>query len=264
MQLALIVMIPFVGALLPPLFVRHSRAAAAFVAGLSTLASLTLLLSKAPAVLGGEIIQISWVWLPQLGLNIAFFIDGLGLLFAGLILGIGLLIIIYAHYYLSQRDPAGRFFSYLLLFQGAMVGIVLSENMLLLLVFWELTSLSSFLLIGFWRHLPEAVQQMPWAANPDTLRKHALIVTGFHNVGSVEAGSKRAAKGVAAFVHFHAISAHGYAITKVEGAVVTCWTPVSQSMRAMGGKEFQRSKEAVLNWIADQIGVRPEQLRESA
>jgi len=168
MQLALIVMIPFVGALLPPLLIRHSRAAAATAAGLSTLASLTLLLSKAPAVLGGEVVHVSWAWLPQLGLNLAFFIDGLGLLFAGLILGFGLLIIIYAHYYLSQRDPAGRFFSYLLLFQGAMVGIVLSENMLLLLVFWELTSLSSFLLIGFWRHLPEARQGA----------RMALIVTG--------------------------------------------------------------------------------------
>ncbi|MFC3118483.1 proton-conducting transporter membrane subunit [Jhaorihella thermophila] len=76
----------------------------------------------------------------------------------GLILGIGLLIIIYARFYLSREDPMGQFYSYLLLFQGAMVGIVLSDNVLLLLIFWELTSLSSFLLIGYWRHLPEGRQ----------------------------------------------------------------------------------------------------------
>lgn len=115
-----------------------------------------------------------------------------------------------------------------------------------------------------WRHLPEAVQNMPWAANPDTLRKHALIVTGFHNVETVDAGSKAAAERVAALLSRHATAAHGYAITRAKGPLVTCWTPVSQSMRAMGAKDFQRSKEAVLNWIAAQIGVTPEQLEGNA
>ncbi|MCC6510733.1 MAG: monovalent cation/H+ antiporter subunit A, partial [Pirellulaceae bacterium] len=64
----------------------------------------------------------------------------------------GLLVVIYGRYYLYRHDPMGNFFTYLLLFQGAMVGVVLSNNVLLLLVFWELTSLSSFLLIGFWGH----------------------------------------------------------------------------------------------------------------
>jgi multicomponent K+:H+ antiporter subunit A len=80
-----------------------------------------------------------------LGLNANFFLDGLALLFAGLILGIGLLVILYARFYLSDGDPMGRFYSFLLLFQGAMLGIVLSDNILLLLIFWELTSLTSFL-----------------------------------------------------------------------------------------------------------------------
>ena len=168
MKLALIVMLPFIGALLPPLLVRHGRAAAAIGAGSVSLAAFALLLAQAPAVFAGRVLQVRWEWLPALGLDVSFYLDGLGLLFAGLILGIGILIIIFAHYYLSQRDPAGRFFMYLLLFQGAMVGIVLSGNILLLLVFWELTSLSSFLLIGFWRHLPEARQGA----------RMALIVTG--------------------------------------------------------------------------------------
>ena len=66
-----------------------------------------------------------------------------------MILSIGLLIILYARFYLSRNDAVGRFFSYLLMFQGSMLGIVLSDNILLLIVFWELTSLTSFLLIGY-------------------------------------------------------------------------------------------------------------------
>ncbi len=158
MSLALIVMLPFLGALLPGLMMRSGRNACAITTGSVTFLAFSLLLTHAPAVLRGEVIQVSWQWLPALGLNVSFFLDGLGLLFAGLILGIGLLIITYSRFYLSKADSMGAFYTYLLLFQGAMVGIVLSDNILLLLVFWELTSLSSFLLIGFWRHLPEGRQ----------------------------------------------------------------------------------------------------------
>src|SRR3546814_13608983 len=84
-------------------------------------------------------------------------------MFAGMILGIGLLIIIYARFYLAAGDSMGRFLSFLLLFQGAMLGIVISDNVLMMLVFWELTSLSSFLLIGFWRHDAIARQAAPIA-----------------------------------------------------------------------------------------------------
>ncbi|MBA4741564.1 MAG: monovalent cation/H+ antiporter subunit A [Azoarcus sp.] len=158
MSLALIVMLPFLGAVLPALMIRAGRNACAIATGTVTLLALGLLLTHAPAVFRGEVVQAGWNWLPELGLNVNFFLDGLGLLFAGLILGIGLLIITYARFYLAKEDPMGNFYTYLLLFQGAMVGIVLSDNILLLLIFWELTSLSSFLLIGYWKHLPEGRQ----------------------------------------------------------------------------------------------------------
>ena len=158
MSLALIVMLPFLGAVLPALMIRVGRNACAISAGSVTALSLALLLGNAPAVLGGQVLWFGVDWLPALGLNVHFFLDGLGLLFAGLILGIGLLIILYARFYLAKEDPMGNFYTYLLLFQGAMVGIVLSDNILMLLIFWELTSLSSFLLIGFWGHLPEGRQ----------------------------------------------------------------------------------------------------------
>ena len=140
MPLILIALLPFLGAILPGLLIRAGRNSCAWSAGVITATALAGLLSHAPAVMAGGIVHYRLDWLPILGLNANFFLDGLGLLFAGLILGIGLLIIIYARFYLARQDPMGEFYAYLLLFQGAMVGIVLSDNVLLLLVFWELTS----------------------------------------------------------------------------------------------------------------------------
>ncbi len=168
MQLALIVLLPFIGAVLPALMIRTGRNACAAWTGAVTAAALLILLVQAPRVLAGEVLHYRLEWLPGLGLDVNFFLDGYGLLFAGLILFIGLLIITYARFYLAKEDPMGRFMAYLLLFQGAMVGIVLSDNILLLLIFWELTSLTSFLLIGYWSHLPEGRQGA----------RMALIVTG--------------------------------------------------------------------------------------
>ncbi len=158
MSLALIVLLPFIGALFPGLMIRAGRNACATSTFAFSLLAFALLLAHAPAVFRGETVTASWNWLPALGLQASFFLDGLGLFFAGLILGIGMLIIVYARFYLAKDDPMGVFYTYLLLFQGAMVGVVLSDNVLLLLVFWELTSLSSFLLIGYWKHLPEGRQ----------------------------------------------------------------------------------------------------------
>jgi multicomponent K+:H+ antiporter subunit A len=168
MNVALIALTPFLGAIVPPLTARSGRSTCAAATAMVTLAALLMLLVHAPAVYRGEVVTWGMPWLPQIGLSFSFFIDGLGLFFAALILGMGLLIIIYARFYLSRSDPIGQFYAYLLLFQGAMVGVALSDNIILLLIFWELTSLSSFLLIGYWRHLPAARQGA----------RMALIVTG--------------------------------------------------------------------------------------
>ncbi len=158
MILALIAALPFLGALLPAVTIRAGRSACAAVTFAVSALAFLLLATQAPAVLRGEVLVQSVQWLPALGLNAAFRLDGLGLFFAGLILGIGMLVIAYARFYLAKSDNMAVFYTYLLLFQGAMTGIVLSDNILLLLVFWELTSLASFLLIGFWSHLPEGRQ----------------------------------------------------------------------------------------------------------
>jgi len=158
MSLALIAALPFLGALTPALTARFGRSFATAVAACFTAAALGLILWHLPALLSGTVVKTQITWLPALGLNANFRLDGLALLFAILILGIGLLIQLYARFYLDPADNYPRLLTYLMLFQGAMLGIVLSDNILLLLVFWELTSLSSFLLIGYWSHLPEARQ----------------------------------------------------------------------------------------------------------
>ena len=175
MSLFLIVALPFLGALLPGLMNSAGRQAVGGVTFTVTLAAFIGLMTNLPAVLDGEVIQSGINWFPQLGLNITLMLDGLGFFFATLILGIGLLIITYARFYLSRDDNMGEFFTYLLLFQGAMVGIVLSDNVLLLLIFWELTSLSSFLLIGYWKHLPEGRQGA----------RMALTVTGMGGLAMI-------------------------------------------------------------------------------
>ncbi|MCR9126907.1 MAG: monovalent cation/H+ antiporter subunit A [Rhodobacteraceae bacterium] len=175
MSLFIIVALPFLGALLPGLMNTAGRAACAGVTFTVTAAALIGLLTNAPAVLSGQVVTAGFEWLPLLGLNVTLMLDGLGFFFACLILGIGLLIITYARFYLSRDDNMGEFFTYLLLFQGAMVGIVLSDNILLLLVFWELTSLSSFLLIGYWKHLPEGRQGA----------RMALTVTGMGGLAMI-------------------------------------------------------------------------------
>ena len=156
MTLALIPLLPLLGAFIPCLF--HNRNLNAASAGVIAGLSLLLLLTQAPAVFTGDMPIYTRSWIPAMGLAFAFRVSGFGFLFALLVLGIGLLIVVYARYYIAKEDPMGRFYTYLLFFMGSMLGIVLSENLLLLMVFWELTSISSFLLIGFWRHRADARQ----------------------------------------------------------------------------------------------------------
>ena len=157
MNLPLIVLAPFLGAALLPLACGRGRLWSAYATGAITLATLALLIQPAIEVMvGGTTLFWRHAWMPSAGLALAFRLDGLGLLFALMILGIGLLVVLYARYYLSEQDPMGRFYAYMLLFMGSMLGVVLSENLIQLLIFWELTSISSFLLISYWRHRQDA------------------------------------------------------------------------------------------------------------
>jgi multicomponent K+:H+ antiporter subunit A len=148
--------IPFVLALAIGLLPRERRRTAAWLAGLAPVAGLALLALMTAPVLSGEGVRSFTDWVPTLGLALSLRLDGLAWMFAGLVLAIGGLIVLYARYYLSEEDSMPRFFCYLLLFMGSMLGLVVAGNLILMAVFWELTSVSSFLLIGFWNHRSDA------------------------------------------------------------------------------------------------------------
>ena len=147
-----VILLPFVAAAIVPLFYKLFRKIHTgwFVLPVPLLAFIYFILSM-PTIREGEAIQATVSWIPSLGIDISAYLDGLGLLFSLLITGIGTLVVIYSIYYLSkEKEAIHRFYMYLLLFMGAMLGVVLSDNLIVLYGFWELTSLSSFLLIAFW------------------------------------------------------------------------------------------------------------------
>ncbi|HET7570345.1 MAG TPA: monovalent cation/H+ antiporter subunit A [Gammaproteobacteria bacterium] len=151
-QIALIaiVALPFAGGCAAALFRSNGRNAEAWLGGAVAVAAFALTASCYPAVASGGAIRYELPWLPALGLNFVLRMDGFAWLFAMLITGIGGLVVLYARYYMSPSDPVPRFFAFLLAFMGAMLGLVLSGNLIQLVFFWELTSVFSFLLIGYW------------------------------------------------------------------------------------------------------------------
>lgn len=115
-------------------------------------------LNYIPMTSNGETLLERLPWVPSLGINFDLYVDGLSLLFALLITGIGVLVVLYSIYYLSdKKEKLNNFYVYLLLFMGAMLGVVLSDNLILLYVFWEVTSISSALLISYWFHREKSV-----------------------------------------------------------------------------------------------------------
>ncbi len=145
------IVIPFLLAVLIPLIKRFPR----FHAGWAVLpvpaALFVYFLTRIPEIQAGHSTVATVGWMPSLGINITLVLDGLSLLFALLITGMGALVVLYSIFYLQKRTESIRsFYIYLLMFMGAMLGVVLSDNLMVLYGFWELTSITSFLLIAFW------------------------------------------------------------------------------------------------------------------
>lgn len=121
-----------------------------------------------PLVTAGGRLRVAYPWVPTLGVNLSFMVDGLSLAFALIVSGVGLLIVVYAGGYMAGDPQLARFYLYLFLFMSAMLGLVLADNLVTLFVFWELTSITSFLLIGF-KHQYESSRKAAL---------QALLVTG--------------------------------------------------------------------------------------
>jgi multicomponent K+:H+ antiporter subunit A len=156
MSVLFLLFLPFIGsavAALLPTNARNLESSWAALVALGVALSVALLY---PDVRDGGVVTERLQWLPSLGLDLVVRIDGFAWMFAMLVSGMGVLVVMYARYYLSPEDPAARFYSLLLGFMGAMLGLVVSGNLLQLVVFWELTSVFSFLLIGYWHHREDA------------------------------------------------------------------------------------------------------------
>ncbi|MEC7546632.1 MAG: monovalent cation/H+ antiporter subunit A [Pseudomonadota bacterium] len=156
MNLIWVPLLPLLGCLIALLLGRYPRSMMALGTAILPAVALGITLSLWPQVMSGNYPVVTFDWVPLLSLQISFMLDGLSFMFTLLILGIGMLVILYARYYLSEADNAGRFFASLLLFMTAMLGVVLSANLIQLWFFWELTSVSSFLLISYWSHRSDA------------------------------------------------------------------------------------------------------------
>ncbi len=173
----LAVALPFVVALLAPLVHRVVGDMSGWVVAIVPALAFAALWGLMHRVSAGDAIAVAWAWAPSWGLSLSFMIDGLSLMFALAISGIGTFILIYSGAYLKGRKQ-GLFLAYLLGFMGAMQGLVLADNLVALYLFWELTSVASFLLIGF-DHTREAARRAAI---------QALVVTGMGGLALLAAG----------------------------------------------------------------------------
>ena len=156
MLLTLIVLLPFFGSICAAFLPANARNAEAWLSGAVAVACVVLIVMQYGDVVDGNVVRTRLAWLPQFGLDFYLRMDGFAWLFALLVALIGALVVLYARYYMSPQDPVPRFFSFLMAFMGAMLGTVLSGNLVQLVVFWELTGLTSFMLIAYWYHRADA------------------------------------------------------------------------------------------------------------
>ena len=157
MSLLLILALPFIGSLVAALLPGNARNLEAWLAGFIAITCAVMLATYYPAVSTGLVIKEVRPWIPSaMEIDFTLRIDGYAWLFAMLVSVMGALVVLYARYYMSPKDPVPRFFSFFQLFMGSMLGVVMSGNLVQLAVFWELTSLSSFMLIAYWNHRQDA------------------------------------------------------------------------------------------------------------
>jgi multicomponent K+:H+ antiporter subunit A len=187
--LAILILLPFAGSVLAATFRSNARNSEAWLAGGVALGCLILTATAYPTIVAHGIIRSDIDWIPTLGLSFTLRMDGFAWLFTMLVSGIGFLVVLYARYYMSPEDPVPRFFSFFLAFMGAMLGIVLSGNLILLVFFWELTSIFSFLLIGYWHNNASAREGARMALTVTGIGGLALLVGVLligHIVGSYD------------------------------------------------------------------------------
>jgi multicomponent K+:H+ antiporter subunit A len=156
MSLVLILALPFAGSIIAALLPENARKLEAWLAGLVAVVCAILVFMLLPDVMDGRVIKTVIPWIPGRGVDFTLRMDGYSWLFSIIITTMGALVVLYARYYLSPQDPVPRFFAFFQAFMGSMLGVVLAGNLIQLVIFWELTSLSSFMLIAYWHHRLDA------------------------------------------------------------------------------------------------------------
>jgi multicomponent Na+:H+ antiporter subunit A len=183
-MLLLVILSGFAASLLAPWVFRIARARTGLVLAVLPFFITAYFLSFIPGMNAGAVHRVSYPWVAALGLNLSFQVDGLAVIFALLIAGIGSLVLIYASGYLGDHHQGGRFYAYILMFMASMLGLVTADNLLALFVFWELTSISSYLLIGF-NHESEAAREGAWQALLVTAGGGLALLAGLVMLGQV-------------------------------------------------------------------------------
>ena len=189
MEFLIIVLISFSGALLSPLLFRFFPKKAGLMITAIPLFLFSWASIKMWSIVDGVVFQDTITWVESFGLDLIFRLDGLSVFFLMLITGFGIFIHVYAHSYLADDKNRPRFFVFLSLFMGAMVGLVMSGSLLMMFVFWELTSLSSYLLIGYY-HDKEKSRDSALQAMLITVMGGLFMLAGVILIGH-EAGTFR-------------------------------------------------------------------------
>ena len=188
MELVVAVLSGFVIALIAPWLYRVAHQSTGWLLAIFPSILFAYFLRNLELIGGGDVVRVSYAWVDSLDMNLSFYLDGLSLLFALLITGIGALVLVYAAGYLKDHSQLGRFYGFLLMFMASMLGVVLADNTLCLFLFWELTSISSFLLIGF-EHERETSRASALQEPPETER-----IARKKPLGQQVAGSPREAE----------------------------------------------------------------------
>lgn len=162
----------FIVASMIPLLSNFIKGKGSILFSILPLSLFIYFLSFLPQVSQGNILNFFYSWVPSFGVDLSFRLDGLSLLFTLLITGIGTLVFFYTYSYLKGHVYLDRFYGYLSMFMASMLGLVLSDNLMTLFIFWELTSISSFFLIGFNNEDPKS-------------RKSALLALSITGLGGL-------------------------------------------------------------------------------
>src|SRR5690625_4850326 len=145
-----VIIIPFLAAVIIPFINnRRSRIHVGWFVLIVPIILLISLLRYVPTIVRGDTYTYTFAWIPSFGIQFTTYLDGLSMIFGLLITGIGSLVVLYSIYYLSTEQSIMRFYIYLLFFMGSMLGVVFSDHLLALYLFWALTSISSFFLFTF-------------------------------------------------------------------------------------------------------------------